>query len=414
MNTHADKTQENKNQSVANAVSQMKRGGESTFQFVDNRPEAAAQRKLQEMADNYTSQQKPLIQKKENNTGLPDNLKSGIENLSGYSMDDAQVHYNSDKPAQLQAHAYAQGTDIHLGSGQEKHLPHEAWHVVQQKQGRVKPTMQMKGKVNVNDDVGLEKEADVMGAKAMSIHSSRTNDIFDTTLSVNAHAVAQRKLNDTTYSESSIIQRYKISDTNEEYPEGSVTASKKEIFNWLDGADMWSKVSTNWCLIGGSAHVEIVEHLLSSNFGGVVDALVVAMGAVPPKNDETREEYIDFFVDEVMTTEDLDIAVSDPLVAAQFPANQSEVKRLLCPEYSKPGVDLLLDPGAKRFQLPNGVWVVAPDSLIGKSKSGRAGILAAIGGKKSEEDQLEGKGRKRTARKKIMESVLEQRLLKQN
>jgi hypothetical protein len=26
--------------------------------------------------------------------------------------------------------------------GQEQHLPHEAWHVVQQKQGRVKPTGQ--------------------------------------------------------------------------------------------------------------------------------------------------------------------------------------------------------------------------------------------------------------------------------
>ena len=104
-----------------------------------------------------------------NKTGLPDRLKTGIENLSGYSMDDVKVHYNSDKPARLQAHAYAQGTDIHLGPRQEKHLPHEAWHVVQQKQGRVRPTMQMKGGVNINDDAGLEKEADVMGAKAMQM-----------------------------------------------------------------------------------------------------------------------------------------------------------------------------------------------------------------------------------------------------
>jgi len=109
------------------------------------------------------------IQKKENNTGLPDNLKSGIENLSGISMDDVKVHYNSNKPATLQAHAYAQGTDIHVSPGQEKHVPHEAWHVVQQKQGRVKPTMQLKDNVNVNDDKGLEKEADVMGEKASSV-----------------------------------------------------------------------------------------------------------------------------------------------------------------------------------------------------------------------------------------------------
>ena len=102
-----------------------------------------------------------------NNTGLPDQLKSGVESLSGFSLDDVKVHYNSDKPAQLQAHAYAQGTDIHLGAGQEKHLPHEAWHVVQQKQGRVQATTQMKG-IGVNDDHGLEQEADVMAAKAFS------------------------------------------------------------------------------------------------------------------------------------------------------------------------------------------------------------------------------------------------------
>lgn len=105
-------------------------------------------------------------QTKPNNTGLPDNLKSGIESLSGYSMDDVKVHYNSDKPAKLKAHAYAQGTDIHVASGQEKHLPHEAWHVVQQKQGRVQPTMQLQG-AWVNDDAALEKEADHMGAQAL-------------------------------------------------------------------------------------------------------------------------------------------------------------------------------------------------------------------------------------------------------
>ena len=104
---------------------------------------------------------------KPNNTGLPNQLKAGIESMSGMSMDHVKVHYNSDKPAQLNAHAYAQGSDIHVAPGQEQHLPHEAWHVVQQAQGRVKPTMQMKMGVPVNDDVGLESEADVMGAKAL-------------------------------------------------------------------------------------------------------------------------------------------------------------------------------------------------------------------------------------------------------
>jgi len=52
MNTHADKTQENKSQSEAHTVPHKQNGGETTFQFVDNRPKAIAQRKLQEMANN--------------------------------------------------------------------------------------------------------------------------------------------------------------------------------------------------------------------------------------------------------------------------------------------------------------------------------------------------------------------------
>lgn len=114
------------------------------------------------------TQRRTVQQKATTTTGLPDQLKTGVENLSGYSLDDVKVHYNSDKPARLHAHAYTQDTEIHLAPGQERHLPHEAWHVVQQMQGRVQPTVQMKGGVNVNDDKGLEREADVMGAKALS------------------------------------------------------------------------------------------------------------------------------------------------------------------------------------------------------------------------------------------------------
>jgi len=102
-----------------------------------------------------------------NTTGLPDVLKSGVERLSGVSLDNVNVHYNSAQPAQLNALAYAQGNDIHIAPGQEQHLPHEAWHVAQQAQGRVRSTMQMKGGVPVNDDKGLEHEADVMGRAAV-------------------------------------------------------------------------------------------------------------------------------------------------------------------------------------------------------------------------------------------------------
>ncbi len=147
-----------------------------------------AQPKLQDMAD-CCPQVKQLmsmkammaygktpLQRKKNDTGLPDNLKAGVESLSGLAMDDVKVHYNSSQPAQLNALAYAQGTDIHVAPGQEQHLPHEAWHVAQQKQGRVKPTMQLKESVPVNDDPGLESEADVMGAKAMQMQFPTTEE----------------------------------------------------------------------------------------------------------------------------------------------------------------------------------------------------------------------------------------------
>lgn len=109
-------------------------------------------------------------QRKENTTGLPDTLKAGVEQLSGLSMDDVNVHYNSSEPAEVQALAYTQGTDIHVGSGQEKHLAHEAWHVVQQMRGKVKPTFQAMG-VAINDDERLEEEADAMGARANQVVS---------------------------------------------------------------------------------------------------------------------------------------------------------------------------------------------------------------------------------------------------
>jgi hypothetical protein len=214
MNTPADKTSESKTLSTTNSVAELQDGGPSTLQLVDNRPEAVAQRRLKaiianspQMASqraiqakiaNSLVQPKPLqrmeneeplqakfeaepaqleataeVTPRPNNTGLPDNLKLGIENLSGISMYHEKVHYNSYKPAQLQAHAYAQGSEIHVASGHEKHLPHEAWHVVQQTQGRVQPTMQMKGGVQVNDDQGLEKEADVMGEKALQLQGGQ-------------------------------------------------------------------------------------------------------------------------------------------------------------------------------------------------------------------------------------------------
>jgi len=196
MSAYTEKVQNNKAGSETNQLaktdarkgavikSPVIKGGIAQIQ--DNRPAGVAQRLQQKSSlqvkqlsqsrlitrnvspdpvQKHTDQQPPL-QKKKNKTGLPDTLKSGMESLSGHSLDHVNVHYNSSKPAAVQAHAYAQGADIHLGRGQEKHLPHELGHVVQQMNGQVKATTSVGG-VAVNDNCGLESEATAMGVAAL-------------------------------------------------------------------------------------------------------------------------------------------------------------------------------------------------------------------------------------------------------
>jgi hypothetical protein len=110
---------------------------------------------------------KSTVQKKEpekmsaylNQTGIPDEMKTRFENLSGFSFDDVRVHYNSDKPAQLQSLAYTQGNQVYVAPGHEKHLGHELGHVVQQKHGVVRPTIFVNNH-GINNTAGMETEAD--------------------------------------------------------------------------------------------------------------------------------------------------------------------------------------------------------------------------------------------------------------
>ena len=82
-------------------------------------------------------------------------------------------HPESSKAPEVGALAYTQGTDIHFAPGQFKPetstgqqlLGHELTHVIQQSEGRVQPTTEIGG-MAVNDDISLENEADLLGAKA--------------------------------------------------------------------------------------------------------------------------------------------------------------------------------------------------------------------------------------------------------
>lgn len=67
-------------------------------------------------------------------------------------------------PAELGALAYTQGTRVYLGPGQERHLPHELGHVVQQKLGMVRADTWHESGAALNTDQALERQADRIGA----------------------------------------------------------------------------------------------------------------------------------------------------------------------------------------------------------------------------------------------------------
>lgn len=96
-------------------------------------------------------------------------VKANVSNIMGVDVTQAQVHYNSSKPAQLKAEAYAQGNTVEIAPGKEKHLGHELAHIAQQAQGRVQPTIQGNNGIGINNDPKLEKEADEIGDQAMSM-----------------------------------------------------------------------------------------------------------------------------------------------------------------------------------------------------------------------------------------------------
>jgi len=108
-----------------------------------------------------------------NQTGIPDNTLTRMESSLNADFSDVRLHTNSPQASEVNALAYTQGNDIHFAPGQysptstqsQQILGHELTHVVQQRQGRVKPTMQLKG-LPINDDNSLEREADILGARA--------------------------------------------------------------------------------------------------------------------------------------------------------------------------------------------------------------------------------------------------------
>ena len=110
-------------------------------------------------------------QKSEDSSG--GDVMSKMSSTIGHDFSDVNIHTNSQQASNLGALAYTQGKDVHFAPGQynpdskggQELLGHELTHVKQQAEGRVEANTAVNN-MPVNNDSGLEKEADVMGAKA--------------------------------------------------------------------------------------------------------------------------------------------------------------------------------------------------------------------------------------------------------
>lgn len=107
-----------------------------------------------------------------NRTGISTPVLRSMERGLGRDLSAIRVHPESGEATRLGAQAFTRGNDIHVAPGRfaphtesgRALIGHELAHVVQQANGRVRPTTKVAG-VPVNDDPGLEREADAVGAR---------------------------------------------------------------------------------------------------------------------------------------------------------------------------------------------------------------------------------------------------------
>jgi hypothetical protein len=110
---------------------------------------------------------------------LPEPLRAKMEASFATSFADVRV-FEGGEASRAGALAYASGDELHFAPGQydpgsargQELIGHELAHVVQQREGRVAATGQAAG-LAINDDDGLEREADEQGRRAAAGEAAR-------------------------------------------------------------------------------------------------------------------------------------------------------------------------------------------------------------------------------------------------
>lgn len=162
------------------------------------------------------------IQKKEDD--ISEELQIKANSTFGEDFSSVSIYKNSSKAKDLRALAFTQGESVHFAPGEfnpqsqkgQELIGHEFAHVKQQRQNRVRPTIQMKDE-NLNDSPLLEKEADEMGkqfaasrisSEDQTLNSSPSKSMVDTDpADLNAGYIDSETMRNNRTSGSSPIQR---------------------------------------------------------------------------------------------------------------------------------------------------------------------------------------------------------------
>jgi hypothetical protein len=234
------------------------------------------------------------IQKKESQTNtnttssLPQDVKGKMEHSFSTDFSNVKIHSGSSKANEIGADAYTQGNEIHFAPGKfdphgntgQQLLAHELTHVVQQRNGKVKPTTQNNG-LAINDDHSLEKEADELGAKATKGQKS-----FSGSTSVNNTSSVVQGF----FSQTHKGKPYKVSD--------DLSLAVKEGYpNHILFAKPGMAASANTKLSAVGSGIELEERTAESIFtnGGKAETLK----RVIPKNKQnnTKGRKMDLWAD---------------------------------------------------------------------------------------------------------------------
>lgn len=157
-----------------------KAGKESSPQFVprqqDKETTATRQGKATPTAPiGFDFGKMPVTPPERQHPDLPLDLQMNMESSFGQDFSGVDIHRNSQQAQHMNALAYTQGESIHFAPGEfnphsergRNLIGHEFAHIVQQRSGVVQPTAVLGKGLEINDNQGLENEADTLGRKAV-------------------------------------------------------------------------------------------------------------------------------------------------------------------------------------------------------------------------------------------------------